>query len=155
VLDLPRADPRPVLTAADTTTRVHPGPTKTQSPALSPDHPRLDRTGAQRSLTTRAKLRLPGRAPGWATDRGAGSIHHLPQVRQAGQVEPMALVPGGTLLADAGYPGLSAQTAGAVLAPPRPDGEISCRSRPPSPPTRLNARLTRPSGSASSTASAI
>ena len=43
-----------------------------------------------------------------------GSIHDLTQVRQAGLVELLALVPGVTLLADAGYRGLSAQTAGAV-----------------------------------------
>jgi hypothetical protein len=46
-----------------------------------------------------------------------GSIHDLTQVRQAGLVELLALVPGVTLLADAGYQGLSAQTAGAVLTP--------------------------------------
>jgi hypothetical protein len=34
-------------------------PAKAPIPALSPDHARLDRTGAQRSLTTRAKLRPP------------------------------------------------------------------------------------------------
>ena len=88
-----------------------------RSSALSPDYPRLDRTGAQRSLTTRAKLRLLGRAHAWARDRGAGSIHDLTQVRQAGLVELLALVPGVTLLADAGYQGLSTQTAGAVITP--------------------------------------
>jgi hypothetical protein len=46
-----------------------------------------------------------------------GSIHDLTQVRQAGLVELLALVPGVTLLADAGYQGLSAQTAGAVVTP--------------------------------------
>jgi DDE superfamily endonuclease len=46
-----------------------------------------------------------------------GSIHDLTQVRQAGLVELLALIPGATLLADAGYQGLSAQTAGAVLTP--------------------------------------
>ncbi|MGR6963939.1 transposase family protein [Geodermatophilus sp. URMC 61] len=46
-----------------------------------------------------------------------GSIHDLTQVRQAGLVETLALIPGATLLADAGYQGLSAQTAGAVLTP--------------------------------------
>jgi DDE superfamily endonuclease len=46
-----------------------------------------------------------------------GSIHDLTQVRQAGLVELLALIPGVTLLADAGYQGLSAQTAGAVLTP--------------------------------------
>jgi hypothetical protein len=46
-----------------------------------------------------------------------GSIHDLTQVRQAGLVELLALIPGVTLLADAGHQGLSAQTAGAVLTP--------------------------------------
>ena len=46
-----------------------------------------------------------------------GAIHDLTQVRQAGLVKPLALTPGVLLLADAGYPGLSAQTAGAVLTP--------------------------------------
>ncbi len=46
-----------------------------------------------------------------------GSIHDLTQVRQAGLVELLALIPGITLLADAGYQGLSSQTAGAVLTP--------------------------------------
>jgi len=48
-----------------------------------------------------------------------GAIHDLTQVRQAGLVELLALIPGVTLLADAGYQGLSAQTAGAVLTPRR------------------------------------
>src|SRR3954453_9063203 len=46
-----------------------------------------------------------------------GSIHDLTQVRQAGLVELLARIPGVTLLADAGYQGLSAQTAGAVITP--------------------------------------
>ena len=46
-----------------------------------------------------------------------GATHDLTQVRQAGLVELLALTPGVTLLADAGYQGLSAQTAGAVLTP--------------------------------------
>ena len=46
-----------------------------------------------------------------------GAIHDLTQVRQAGLVELLALIPGVTLLADAGYQGLSAQTAGAVVTP--------------------------------------
>jgi hypothetical protein len=46
-----------------------------------------------------------------------GSIHDLTQVRQTGLVELLALIPGVTLLADAGHQGLSAQTAGAVLTP--------------------------------------
>jgi hypothetical protein len=46
-----------------------------------------------------------------------GAIHDLTQVRQAGLVELLALIPGVTLLADAGYQGLSTQTAGAVLTP--------------------------------------
>jgi hypothetical protein len=47
----------------------------------------------------------------------SGAIHDLTQVRQAGLVELLALIPGATLLADAGYQGLSAQTAGAVITP--------------------------------------
>ncbi|SFO58079.1 DDE superfamily endonuclease [Geodermatophilus obscurus] len=47
----------------------------------------------------------------------SGSIHDLTQVRQAGLVERLALIPGVTLLADAGYQGLSTQTAGAVVTP--------------------------------------
>jgi DDE superfamily endonuclease len=46
-----------------------------------------------------------------------GAIHDLTQVRQAGLVELLALIPGVTLLADAGYQGLSTQTAGAVITP--------------------------------------
>jgi hypothetical protein len=46
-----------------------------------------------------------------------GSIHDLTQVRQAGLVALLARTPGVTLLADAGYQGLSAQTAGAVITP--------------------------------------
>src|SRR3712207_1880321 len=46
-----------------------------------------------------------------------GAVHDLTQVRQAGLVELLALTPGVTLLADAGYQGLSTQTAGAVLTP--------------------------------------
>ena len=46
-----------------------------------------------------------------------GAIHDLTQVRQAGLVELLALIPGVTLLADAGYQGLGAPTAGAVLTP--------------------------------------
>jgi hypothetical protein len=46
-----------------------------------------------------------------------GAIHDLTQVRQADLVELLALIPGVTLLADAGYQGLSAQTGGAVLTP--------------------------------------
>jgi hypothetical protein len=45
------------------------------------------------------------------------SFHDLTQVRQAGLVDLLALTPGVTLLADAGYQGLSAQTAGAVITP--------------------------------------
>ncbi len=46
-----------------------------------------------------------------------GAVHDLTQVRQAGLVELLALTPGVTLLADAGYQGLSAQTGGAVITP--------------------------------------
>src|SRR5687767_15864750 len=46
-----------------------------------------------------------------------GAIHDLTQVRQAGLVELLALIPGVTLPADAGYQGLGTQTAGAVLTP--------------------------------------
>ena len=42
---------------------------------------------------------------------------NLTQVRQAGLVEALALTPGLTLLADAGYQELGAQTAGAVPTP--------------------------------------
>ena len=60
-----------------------------------------------------------------------------------------------SLLADAGYQGLSAHTAGAVVTPRRPGGRTRSRSSPPSPRhTRPNAGLTRRSESASSTASA-
>jgi hypothetical protein len=48
---------------------------------------------------------------------GPGSMHDLTQVRQAGLVELLALVAGVVLLADAGYQGLSTQTAGAVITP--------------------------------------
>ena len=48
---------------------------------------------------------------------GPGSVHDMTQVRQAGLVELLALTPGVTLLADAGYQGLSARTAGAVITP--------------------------------------
>jgi DDE superfamily endonuclease len=46
-----------------------------------------------------------------------GAIHDLSQIRQVGLVEPLALIPGVTLLADADYQGLSTQTAGAVITP--------------------------------------
>jgi hypothetical protein len=46
-----------------------------------------------------------------------GAIHDLTQVRQAGLVDLLALTPCVTLLADAGYQGLSTQTAGAVITP--------------------------------------
>jgi hypothetical protein len=83
-----------------------------------------------------------------------GAIHDLTQVRQAGLIELLAVVPGVTLLADAGYQGLSAQTAGAVLTP-RPARRTNQLPVPPSPRrTRPTAELTRPSGSVSSTASA-
>jgi hypothetical protein len=48
-----------------------------------------------------------------------GAIHDLTQVRQAGLVELLALIPGVILLADADYQGLSTQTAGAVITPRR------------------------------------
>ena len=41
----------------------------------------------------------------------------MSQIRQAGLVEPLALIPGVTLLADADYQRLSTQTAGAVITP--------------------------------------
>ncbi|SFT98640.1 DDE superfamily endonuclease [Geodermatophilus amargosae] len=47
----------------------------------------------------------------------SGSIHDSTQVRQAGLIELLALIPGVTLLADAGYQGLSTRTAGAVITP--------------------------------------
>jgi hypothetical protein len=84
-----------------------------------------------------------------------GSIHDLAQVRQAGSVGLLALVPGVTLFANAGYQGLSAQTAGAMLTPRPARRKNQLPSRPPSPRrTRPNARPIRRSGSASSTASA-
>ena len=46
-----------------------------------------------------------------------GAVHDLTQVRHTGLVELLALTLGVTLLADAGYQGLSTQTAGAVLTP--------------------------------------
>src|SRR3712207_319536 len=46
-----------------------------------------------------------------------GAVRDLTRVRQAGLVELLPLTPGVTLLADAGYQGLSTQTAGAVLTP--------------------------------------
>jgi hypothetical protein len=46
-----------------------------------------------------------------------GAIHDLTQVRQTGLVELLTHTPGITLLADAGYQGLSTQTAGAVITP--------------------------------------
>jgi hypothetical protein len=46
-----------------------------------------------------------------------GAMHDLTQIRQVGLVELLPLTPGVTLLADAGYQGLSAQTAGAVITP--------------------------------------
>jgi hypothetical protein len=73
----------------------------------------------------------------------------------AGPVELLALTPGVTLLADAGYQGLSAQTGGAVITPRPRRRKNQIRSSLPSPRhTRPNAGLTRQSGSASSTASA-
>ena len=83
----------------------------------------------------------------------SGSIHDR---TRAGLVERLTPTPGVTLLADAGYKGLSAQTACAVITPRPARRKTSCRCAPPSPPrTRPNAELTRPSGSASRTASAI
>src|SRR3712207_4606064 len=83
-----------------------------------------------------------------------GSVHDLTQVRQAGLVELLNLTPGVTLLADAGYQGLSTQTGGAVI-PPRPHRR---KNQLPVPSAlaaiRPNAGLKRPSGSARSTASA-
>ncbi len=46
-----------------------------------------------------------------------GAIHDLTEVRQAGLVELLACIPGVMLLTDAGYQGLSIQTAGAVITP--------------------------------------
>ena len=85
-----------------------------------------------------------------------GAIHDLTQVRQAGQVELLALTSGVTLLANAGYQGLSAQTAGAVLTPgPARRKNQLYRSCPPSPlPTRPTAGPIRRSESASRTAPA-
>ena len=69
-------------------------------------------------------------------------------------MELLALTPGVTLLADAGYQGLSAQTAGAVLTPRPARRKNQLPVRPPSRPrTRPNAGLIRRSGSVWSTAS--
>jgi hypothetical protein len=46
-----------------------------------------------------------------------GSIHDLTQVRQTSPVELLARTPDVTPLADAGYQGLSANTAGVVITP--------------------------------------
>src|SRR4051812_35599269 len=67
------------------------------------------------------------------------SIHDLTHAGQAGLVELLALTPGVTLLADAGYQGLSGQTAGAVITP-RPARRKTQQPAPPaSPRTRPNA----------------
>jgi hypothetical protein len=57
--------------------------------------------------------------PGGCCSAGRPTRLHpdLTQVRQAGLVELLTLMPGVTLLADAGYQGLSTQTAGAVITP--------------------------------------
>ena len=85
-----------------------------------------------------------------------GAVHDLTQVRQAGLVDLLADMPGITLLPDAGYQGLSAQTAGAVLTP-RPARR---KNQLPVPPALAAAheaarQAHARSGSASSTASAI
>jgi hypothetical protein len=86
-----------------------------------------------------------------------GSIHDLTQVRPAGPVELLALTPGVTLLADAGYQGAQrADRRCGCSRRGRTGGRISFRSFPPSPRrTRPNAGLIRRSASARSTASAI
>jgi hypothetical protein len=83
-----------------------------------------------------------------------GSVYDLTQVRQAG-LELLALLPGVTLLADAGYQGRGTHTAGAVFTP-RPTRR---RKQIPVFPAvaaamRPNAELMRSSGSAWSTAPA-
>ncbi len=84
-----------------------------------------------------------------------GSIHDLTQVRRAGLVELLALISGVTLLADAGYQGLSAQTAGAVITPRPAWRKNQIPLFPPSPRrTRPNAERTHRSASAWSKASA-
>jgi DDE superfamily endonuclease len=84
-----------------------------------------------------------------------GAIHDLTQVRQAGRVELLTLIPGVVLLADAGYQGLSTQTAGAVITP-RPARRQNQIPVFPAPAAvhEPNAGLTRRSASAWSTASA-
>jgi DDE superfamily endonuclease len=93
-------------------------------------------------------------AEGWLLCCGQtrpGSIHDLTQVRQAGL---LALVLGVTLLTDAGYQGLSAQTASAVLTPRPARRNNQIPVFPPSPPpTRPNAGPTPHGGSGSSMAS--
>ena len=84
-----------------------------------------------------------------------GSIHDLTQVRQAGLVELLTVIPDVTLPADAGHQGLSAQPAGAVLTPRPTRRKNQIPVFPPSPRrTRPNAAPTPRSESASSTASA-
>src|SRR3712207_268755 len=75
-------------------------------------------SGKARANTVKALILTDpaGRLPFYGQTR-PGAVHDLTQVRQAGLVELLALTPGVTLLADAGYQGLSAQTAGAVLTP--------------------------------------
>jgi phage tail protein X len=84
--------------------------------------PAIGRAGRQRFVSGEARPSTPralvitdadGRLLFCGQPR-PGSIHDLTQVRQAGLVELLALIPGVTLLADAGYQGLSTQTAGAT-----------------------------------------
>jgi hypothetical protein len=125
--------------------------------------PAAGRAGRQRFVSGQG-ARQHRQGPGHQRCRGAaavcgqtrsGAIHDLTQVRQPGLVELLVLVPGVTLLADAGYQGLGAQTAGAVVTPRRARRKNQ-RPVPPLSPRRTGANvgLTRLSGSASSTASA-
>jgi hypothetical protein len=118
VLGLPRADPRRILTAAGpTTSRSASGINEDPKSGPQPGPSRCRPHGRTALLDHQGQAAPPGRTHDRGRDRGAGSIHDLTQVRQAGLVELLTFTPGVTLLADAGYQGLSTQTAGAVITP--------------------------------------
>lgn len=81
-----------------------------------------------------------------------GSMHDLTQARTAGLVDLLLQAPLGVqVLADAGYQGLGADTAGAVITPrPKPRKGRSRYRRASSPHITRPASDTPPSGSASS-----
>jgi hypothetical protein len=118
VLGLPRADPRRILTAAGpTTSRSASGINEDPKSGPQPGPSRCRPHGRTALIDHQGQAAPPGRTHDRGRDRGAGSIHDLTQVRQAGLVELLTFTPGVTLLADAGYQGLSTQTAGAVITP--------------------------------------